>query len=99
PTAPFVLAAFPSRPHASRGSIRSPLPSATLPSISEIPLKLALVPVLSPLPIAALPSISEFPFPRFLDCSFAVISSNGANGMGDIEHVAIGNRAGRRQRS
>ena len=24
---------------------------------------------------------------------------NGANGMSDIEHVAIGNRAGRRQRS
>jgi hypothetical protein len=26
-------------------------------------------------------------------------SFNGANGMSDIEHVAIGNRAGRRQRS
>jgi hypothetical protein len=30
----------------------------------------------------------------FLDCSFAVTSPNGANGMSDIEHVAIGNRAG-----
>ncbi len=28
-----------------------------------------------------------------------VRSKNGANGMSDIEHVAIGNRAGRRQRS
>jgi hypothetical protein len=26
-------------------------------------------------------------------------SPNGANGMSDIEHGAIGNRAGRRQRS
>src|SRR5216110_2458960 len=29
----------------------------------------------------------------------AEISVNGANGMRDIEHVAIGNRAGRRKRS
>jgi len=35
------------------------------------------------------------------DYSFksAAISANGTNGMTDIEHVAIGNRAGRPKRS
>jgi hypothetical protein len=36
--------------------------------------------------------LTEFP-----DAVFEVV--NGADGISDIEHVAIGNRAGRRQRS
>jgi len=38
------------------------------------------------------------PQPDYSFRSFA-ISANGVSGMSDLEHVAIGNRAGRQQRS
>jgi hypothetical protein len=55
------------------GTNEHELPSAALPSISEIPfprLKLARLPTGSTLPCTSLPSISEIPFPRFLGSWF-----------------------------
>jgi hypothetical protein len=40
-----------------------------------------------------------FVIPRAREEAEETLGANGADGISDIEHVAIGNRAGRRQRS
>jgi hypothetical protein len=64
-----------------------------------LPIYVARVPRLHSLvaTLATLPGISEIPF---LDCSFAIISSNGAKGMSDMAgQAAMGSGRAERERA